>query len=103
MTEPTRQGPKIAVALGYDETRQAAPQVIAAGRGDLAEAILKVAQAHGIPLYADHPLAKALVRLEAGAAVPPELYGAVAEVLAFLWRLELERTGGARNDHWNRG
>lgn len=95
MTKPTRKGPKIAVALGYDEKSNAAPQVIAAGRGDLAEAILRAAKEHDIPVHADHPLAQALVRLEAGTTIPPELYGAVAEVLAFLWRLEMDRAGGA--------
>lgn len=87
---------KAAVALGYDPNRDDAPRVLAAGQGELAEALLKIAEAHNIPVHADHPLAEALVRLEVGAAVPPELYAAVAEVLAFLWRLETTKAGEKR-------
>lgn len=83
--------PKIAVALGYDKATDAAPRVLASGRGEVAEALLRAAQEHGVPVQADHPLAQALVRLELGETIPPELYAAVAEVLAFLWRLESQK------------
>lgn len=83
-----RKGPKAAIALGYDKEQNQAPRIIAAGRGEVAEAILAQASEHGIPVHQDHPLAAALVRLEIGQQVPPELYAAVAEVLAFLWQLE---------------
>lgn len=90
-----RKGPKAAVALGYDSARDDAPRVLAAGRGDLAEALLRAAREHSVPIHTDHPLASALVKLEVGASIPPELYAAVAEVLAFLWRLEQEQSGKA--------
>lgn len=93
-THPPRKpkrGPKAAVALGYDPGKDEAPRVIAAGRGELAEALLAKAEQHKVPIMVDHPLASALVRLEIGAYVPPELYAAVAEVLAFLWNLEREQ------------
>jgi len=87
---------KAAVALGYDPNKNEAPLVLAAGQGEMAEALLKIAQKHDIPVQTDHPLANALVKLEVGAAIPPELYAAVAEVLAFLWRLEQEKAAGGR-------
>lgn len=79
---------KAAVALGYDPTQNAAPRVLAAGQGEIARMIQSVAEAHGVPIHQDHPLAQALVRLEVGSQIPPELYRAVAEVLAFLYKLE---------------
>ncbi|HWI63947.1 MAG TPA: EscU/YscU/HrcU family type III secretion system export apparatus switch protein [Symbiobacteriaceae bacterium] len=95
-----KKGRKAAVALGYDPKKDEAPRILAAGQGELAEAVLNLAQKHKIPVHTDHPLANALVKLEVGAAIPPELYAAVAEVLAFLWRLEQEKAaagGGPRS------
>ena len=88
-----RKGRKAAVELGYDPSSDQAPHIIAAGQGEMAEALVRAAQKYKIPVHADHPLAEALVRLDVGEAVPPELYAAVAEVLAFLWRLEQEKSG----------
>lgn len=93
MADRKRWEPKIAVALGYDPKRDEAPQVIASGKGALADSILAAAREHGVPVQEDHPLAGALAKLEAGTAIPPELYTAVAEVLAFLWRLEEQNRG----------
>lgn len=95
MTEKARKGPKAAVAMSYDPAKDTAPRIVAAGQGELAEAMLALAEKHNVPVYADHPLANALVKLEIGAYVPPELYAAVAEVLAFLWEMERaqSRTG----------
>ncbi|HEY3364495.1 MAG TPA: EscU/YscU/HrcU family type III secretion system export apparatus switch protein [Symbiobacteriaceae bacterium] len=92
-----RKSRKAAVALGYDPASDHAPQIIAAGRGEMAEALVRIAQKYHVPVHTDHPLAEALVRLDVGEAIPPELYAAVAEVLAFLWRLEQEKSaqGGA--------
>lgn len=86
-----RKGPKSAIALGYDKVKDQAPRIIATGRGEVAAAILAAAGEHGVPVHTDHPLAEALVRLEIGQQVPPELYAAIAEVLAFLWHLEQEQ------------
>jgi flagellar biosynthesis protein len=83
-----RKGPPAAVALGYDLEKDVAPRVLAAGRGELAEAILALAEQHQVPIHTDSSLADALIRLQLGASIPPELYAAVAEVLAFLWSLE---------------
>lgn len=89
---PARKGPRAAVAMSYDPGQDAAPRIVAAGKGELAEAILALAEKHQVPVFADHPLANALVKLEIGAYVPPELYAAVAEILAFLWNLEREQS-----------
>lgn len=92
-----RKGIPAAVALGYDPQRDVAPHVLAAGRGELAEAILALAEQHGVPIHTDSGLAEALVRLRIGENIPPELYAAVAEVLAFLWTLE-QREGQRREE-----
>ena len=76
-----------AVALKYDNKKNKAPRVIATGRGDIAEKIIEVAKAHNVPLYEDKNLAQLLEALELETEIPPELYRAVAEVLAFIYRL----------------
>jgi len=87
---------KAAVALGYDPEKDGSPKVVAAGQGDLADSLLRIAKEHGVPVHTDHPLAQALVKLEIGQQIPPELYAAVAEVLAFLWRMEQQKAAGGR-------
>lgn len=78
-----------AVALRYVPGETAAPVVVAKGRGRLAERIREEARRHGVVLYEDPPLARALYRaVPVGRAIPAELYEAVAEVLAFVWRLK---------------
>ena len=77
---------QVAVALHYDPERSAAPQVIAKGWGHFAEEIRKLAAEHGVPVRQDGDLAATLSKLDVGELIPEELYGAVAEVLAFLYR-----------------
>ncbi len=76
-----------AVALKYDNKKNKAPRVTAKGRGDIAEKIIEVAKAHNVPLYEDKNLIQILEALELETEIPPELYRAVAEVLAFIYRL----------------
>ncbi len=76
-----------AVALKYDHQKNKAPRVIAKGRGDIAEKIIEVAKAHNVPLYEDKNLIQILEALDLETEIPPELYRAVAEVLAFIYRL----------------
>jgi flagellar biosynthesis protein len=76
-----------AVALRYDKDKDHAPKVIARGRGKIAEKILEIAKAHNLPLYEDKNLVQILEALELETEIPPELYRAVAEVLAFIYRL----------------
>ena len=76
-----------AVALKYDRKKDNAPSVIAKGRGEIAEKIIEVAKAHSVPLYKDKNLIQILEALDLETEIPPELYRAVAEVLAFIYRL----------------
>ena len=78
---------QVAVALGYDEAGPGVPQVLAKGYGFRAEDILRLAEAHSVPVRRDDDLAQTLSALDVGALIPPELYAAVAEVLAFLYRM----------------
>jgi len=80
MSEP----PHAAAALTYDPSRDEAPRVVAAGRGYVAERIVALARAHDVPIHSDPDLAAALAALGADELIPPELYGAVAAVLAFV-------------------
>jgi len=81
VTNPTHY----AVALAYAEG-DAAPKVVAKGVEELAARIRAAAEAAGVPLVANPPLARALHRLELGASIPAEHYQAVAEIIAFVWR-----------------
>jgi flagellar biosynthesis protein len=76
-----------AVALRYDRTQKGAPRVVAKGRGQAAENIIALAREHGVPLHEDSNLAATLSALDIETEIPPELYRAVAEVLAFIYRL----------------
>ncbi|MGD2099368.1 MAG: EscU/YscU/HrcU family type III secretion system export apparatus switch protein [Desulfobacterales bacterium] len=76
-----------AVALTYDKDKDAAPKVVAKGRGQVAEKIIETARAHHVPLVEDENLVRVLEALDLEMQIPPELYRAVAEVLAFVYRL----------------
>ncbi len=74
---------KTAVALAY-EPGDAAPKILATGKGELAERIIEKAKESDVPLYADHKLAETLSKLRIGDTIPPELYEVVAEILVFV-------------------
>ena len=76
-----------AVALKYDGKKNRAPRVVARGRGAIAQKIMAVAKENHVPLYVDKNLVQILEALELETEIPPELYRAVAEVLAFIYRL----------------
>jgi len=79
---------QVAVALGYEPGgARAAPEVLASGMGLMAERIVERAKASGVPVHDDADLAEVLANLPVGAEIPPELYEAVAEVLAFIYRM----------------
>ncbi len=78
---------KKAVALKYDMGKDRAPHVVAKGRGHMAQKIIEVAGEHGIPLYEDKELSQILEALDLDAEIPNELFKAVAEVLAFIYRM----------------
>ncbi|MCC6174518.1 MAG: EscU/YscU/HrcU family type III secretion system export apparatus switch protein [Chloroflexi bacterium] len=83
-----------AVALSYQPGADAAPVVTAAGQGLVAEEIVRRAREAGVHVTEDPQLAAVLSQLDVGAAIPPELYAVVAEVLAYVYRLEarIDRT-----------
>jgi flagellar biosynthesis protein len=85
---------KLAVALKYADDGADAPVVIASGRGEIAEKILQAAQKEKVPVYKDQSLAQLLASLEMGTEIPPELYQAVAQVIAFVWQLDKKYSGG---------
>lgn len=86
MSESPKPPPlRTAVALRYDG--HGAPRVTAKGRGYVAEEILALAREHSIPLHEDTALVSLLARLELNEEIPEKLYRAVAEVLAFAYRL----------------
>ena len=88
-------GDELAVALRYDARSMDAPAVVAKGKGHLARRIVELAEEAEVRVVERETLARALDRAcDAGAAVPSELYGDVAEVLAFVY--EIRRMDPAR-------
>lgn len=83
---------QLAVALRYNEDREAAPRVLAKGRGKVAEKILDIAREQNIPVRDDPDLVEMLAKLDVGSLIPTELYPAVAEVLAFVYKQNQRRT-----------
>lgn len=79
---------KEAVALSYLPEENGAPKVIAKGKGKIAENILERAKDYDIPIYEDPNLVQLLGQLDLNEAIPDELYQAVAEVFAFIYRLD---------------
>ncbi len=84
-TEETAR--KRVVALRYKQGEDLAPVVVAKGRGTIADKIIAIAEEHNIPLYQDPDLVEILSRVDLGNIVPSDLYKAVAEVLAFVYRM----------------
>jgi flagellar biosynthesis protein len=74
---------KTAVAIAY-EPGDAAPKILATGKGEVAEKIIETAKKSDVPLYKDNKLADTLSRLKIGDMIPPELYEVVAEILVFV-------------------
>jgi flagellar biosynthesis protein len=82
-----RKPAKRAVALRYDPVREAAPRVVAKGRGLAADQIIKVARKNAVPVREDPNLVQVLSRLNLDQEIPQEVYQAVAAILAFLYKL----------------
>lgn len=77
----------VAVALSYDGG-EAAPRVVAKGYGQLADTIVRTAREHGLHVHESRELVGLLMQVDLDAHIPPQLYTAVAELLAWLYRLE---------------
>jgi flagellar biosynthesis protein len=82
-----------ATALSY-EPGSRAPQITATGTGYIAERIIEAARAAGVPVRSDPGLAKALAALDLGAEIPEAMYKAVAEALAWAYRVDAARRPG---------
>ncbi|BCS33731.1 hypothetical protein TBR22_A29580 [Luteitalea sp. TBR-22] len=91
MTDSPMAPRRRAAALRYVPGETAAPEVVATGEGALAERIIALAREHGIPIHESPDLVTLLTRLPPETAIPPELYRAVAEVIAFLLRTAARR------------
>ena len=90
MKSNDKKRPK-AAALSYDPGKDSAPKVIAAGRGKIAEEIIARAKKLEIPIDEEPELVEYLCQVPVGDEIPHELYQAVAEVLAFIFKLNLSK------------
>ena len=90
ITNPTQ----LAIALKFDSEKMLAPKIVAKGAGKIAERIREIADENHVPIVENKPLARTLFKIaEIGDYIPAELYQAVAEVLAYVYRLKGMRTG----------
>jgi flagellar biosynthetic protein FlhB len=89
ITNPTHY----AIALAYERLGNTAPRVVAKGADFMAVRIREEAAAHGVPVVPNAPLARALFQLELDQEIPAEHYRAVAEVIAFVWKLKARMVG----------
>lgn len=96
MDEPENSDRALAVALAYSHS-DAAPRVVAKGRGLIAEAIIERAREHGIFVHESPELVTLLLQVDLDARIPPQLYVAVAELLAWLYAVESESGGKQAN------
>jgi flagellar biosynthesis protein FlhB len=87
VTNPTH----LAIAIKYDSAEMVAPQIMAKGQRLYAQMIREMAEDYGVPIMRNVPLAWALIELEVGDEVPEEIYQAVAEILAFVYRMKAEQ------------
>jgi len=89
----TLQDRQAAAALRYRQGEDPVPRLVAKGAGILAEKIIEVAREAGVPIHEDPDLLAVLMTLDIDEVIPPYLYVAVAEVLAFIYRLNGKMPG----------
>ncbi len=85
-----------AMALSYDG--KTAPSICAKGNGEIADKILEIAKAHGVPIKKDPALAAALSEIPLGDQVPESLFEAVAQVLAYVYYINDKAILGAQEE-----
>lgn len=88
--EDVNKQPTQAVALRYNE-ESVAPQVIAKGKGYVAENILSAARKNSVPIYQNKTLTSMLMAVDIDREIPPDLYTAVAEILAYVYRMDQKK------------
>ena len=84
---PSLENRQSAVALSYTD-KSKAPVVVAKGYGVVAESIMREARANGLYVHASADLVKLLMQVDMDQQIPPQLYLAVAELMAWIYRLE---------------
>ncbi len=87
MTKPDSDHVREAIALAYRQT-DAAPRVVARGKGLVAEEIIARAREHGVFVHESPELVALLTQVDIDEHIPPQLYQAIAELLAWLYRIE---------------
>ncbi|HUW59496.1 MAG TPA: EscU/YscU/HrcU family type III secretion system export apparatus switch protein [Candidatus Bathyarchaeia archaeon] len=87
-----------AVALRYNAQKDAAPRVVAKGSGLLADKIIEVAREHGVHVHEDAQMVALLAKVQLDSPIPEDLYRAVAEVLAFVYRLDQRMVSRTRTN-----
>ncbi len=101
--EEPEQNPNVtkkAVALKYDMEQNQAPKLVAKGKGHVAENILEAARKGQVPVYQNKSLVNMLMALELDKEIPTELYTTVAEILAYVYRIDKGK--GSAGDLGNR-
>jgi flagellar biosynthesis protein len=93
MSERPVQPRRKAVALKYDAQKDQAPRIVAKGGGILADRIIEIARENGIHIAEDPELVGLLAKLDVDTNIPEQLYRAVAEILAFVYRLDKRLAG----------
>lgn len=86
-----------AAALRYDQDREQAPKITAAGKGLLADSIIEKAKENNVPIQEDSSLVELLAELNINETIPEELYRAVAEVFAFVYRTDQSLGSSLKN------
>jgi flagellar biosynthesis protein len=82
---------KMAAAIAYNAAKDVAPRMTAKGQGLIAERMIAMAREHNIPIKSDPALIRMLSQLDIDEQIPMELYKAVAEILAFVYRANQEK------------
>jgi flagellar biosynthesis protein len=82
---------KKAVGLRFDKEKESAPRVIATGKGESAENIIKLAKLHDVPIEKNEDLVEMLSKVELNKQIPENLYKAVAEVFVFIYNTSNKR------------
>jgi len=85
ITKTQSDASKMAAAIRYDAARDDAPKLTAKGKGHVADRIIELARQHDIPVRSDKALIQILSQLDIDRHIPPELYKAMAEILAFVY------------------
>jgi flagellar biosynthesis protein len=83
-----KKPPLKAAALKYEQEKRSAPQLIAKGKGEVAEKILRLAKEHDISIFQNQALVDSLLNLNLHEEIPPRLYQGVAELFSWLMKIE---------------